>query len=269
MARESFTRSRSGADWGDKKVFWLSPGTLVFNIVFAWEGAVAVVSGAENGMIGSHRFPTYAVVPGRADAAFLQCFFVAPFGRFLLDFSSPGAAGRNKTLNQERLMSEEVLLPTASEQRAISAFLDRKTAAIDALIAKKERLLELLAEKRAAVIDQAVTKGLDAGALTRLSGIPSMGLIPANWTETRLKHVTSFVTSGARDWGQYYAEAGPVFLRIGNVERDRIELDLSDLQRVALPQGGEVARTRAATGDVPHHNHRRTRLCWRRAGRSR
>ena len=74
----------------------------------------------------------------------LQCFFVAPFGRFLLDFSSPGAAGSTTTLNQERLMSEEVLLPTASERRAISAFLDRKTAAIDALIAKKERLWSCL-----------------------------------------------------------------------------------------------------------------------------
>ena len=68
--------------------------------------------------------------------------------------------------------------------------------------------MELPAEERAAVIDQAVTKGLDAGALAGLSA--TMGSIPANWTETRLKHVTSFVTSGARDWGRSTREAGHI-----------------------------------------------------------
>jgi type I restriction enzyme S subunit len=77
-----------------------------------------------------------------------------------------------------------VPLPT---QRAIADFLDRKTAAIDAVIEKKERLIALLAEKRAALIHQAVTKGLDPDVPMKDSGVPWIGEIPAHWEVKPLK----------------------------------------------------------------------------------
>ena len=76
--------------------------------------------------------------------------------------------------------------PSVSVQRQIAAFLDWKTGQIDALIAKKQALIEKLKEKRLAVITQAVTKGLDASVPLRDSNIPRFGLIPAHWDVLRI-----------------------------------------------------------------------------------
>ena len=75
------------------------------------------------------------------------------------------------------------------EQRAIADFLDRETARIDALIAKKQRLIELLQEKRTALISHAVTKGLDPDAPMKESGVAWLGEVPAHWKMVRIKHL--------------------------------------------------------------------------------
>ena len=80
-------------------------------------------------------------------------------------------------------------VPPLPEQRAIAGFLDRETARIDGLVAKKERLIELLQEKRVALITSAVTKGLDPGAPMKDSGVEWLGEIPAHWEVKRLKHL--------------------------------------------------------------------------------
>ncbi len=77
--------------------------------------------------------------------------------------------------------------PPRSVQQAIADYLDRETARIDALIAAKERLLALLAEKRRALITRAVTRGLDPNVPLRDSGIPWLGEIPAHWELKRLR----------------------------------------------------------------------------------
>ena len=78
-----------------------------------------------------------------------------------------------------------------TEQRAIAAFLDRETAKIDALVAKKERLIELLQEKRTALITRAVTKGLDPNVPMKDSGVEWLGEIPAHWDVKPLKRLTA------------------------------------------------------------------------------
>jgi type I restriction enzyme S subunit len=79
-----------------------------------------------------------------------------------------------------------VVVPTPERQRAIADYLDRETARIDALIAAKERLLGLLAEKRQALITRAVTRGLDPNAPLCDSSIPWLGPIPAHWKTRRI-----------------------------------------------------------------------------------
>jgi len=79
--------------------------------------------------------------------------------------------------------------PPLDEQRAIAAFLDRETERIDALIAKKERQIELLQEKRAALISHTVTKGLNTNARMKDSGIEWLGKIPEGWQVRALKYV--------------------------------------------------------------------------------
>ena len=93
--------------------------------------------------------------------------------------------------------AEYTAVPTVPEQRAIAAFLDRETARIDALVAKKEQLIELLQEKRAALISHAVTKGLPADAAAQAgldpdvpmkdSGVDWLGRIPAHWEVKKIK----------------------------------------------------------------------------------
>ncbi|MGE3755938.1 MAG: restriction endonuclease subunit S [Planctomycetota bacterium] len=80
-------------------------------------------------------------------------------------------------------------IPPLADQQAIAAFLDRETAEIDALIAKKERLIELLDEQRTSLITQAVTKGLDPHVPMRDSGVEWLGEIPAHWDSDRIKWV--------------------------------------------------------------------------------
>lgn len=90
-------------------------------------------------------------------------------------------------------------IPTPVEQRAIAAFLDRETAKIDALIAEQEKLIELLAEKRQAVISHAVTKGLNPAAPMKPSGVEWLGDVPAHWDVIRLENVGSFVWGKAHE----------------------------------------------------------------------
>ena len=78
-------------------------------------------------------------------------------------------------------------VPEWSRQRAIADYLDRETARLDALVAVKERVLGLLAEKRRALITRAVTRGLDPNAPRRDSGIPWLGEIPAHWETERAR----------------------------------------------------------------------------------
>jgi type I restriction enzyme, S subunit len=87
-------------------------------------------------------------------------------------------------------------VPDWPKQRAIADYLDRETARIDALIAAKERVLGLLAEKRRALITRAVTRGLDPNAPLRDSGIPWLGEIPAHWDTLPLKRLVIRIESG-------------------------------------------------------------------------
>ncbi len=79
--------------------------------------------------------------------------------------------------------------PPLEEQHAIAAFLDRGAARIDALVAKKERLIELLEEKRTALITRAVTKGLDPNAPMKDSGVEWLREIPAHWEPKKVKRL--------------------------------------------------------------------------------
>ena len=111
-----------------------------------------------------------------------------------------------QNVSAERYASLGIAVPSGGEQRIIARFLDRETAKIDALVAKKERLIELLQEKRSVLITRAVTKGLDPDVPMKETGVEWLGEIPAHWEVVALrrrweiidcKHVTvPFVDQG-------------------------------------------------------------------------
>ena len=107
-----------------------------------------------------------------------------------------------------------------AEQRAIAAFLDRETAKIDGLVARKERLIELLQEKRAALITRAVTRGLDPNVLLKDSGVAWLGEIPAHWETLALSRVTISRCDGpfgSRLKSEHYSESGTRVVRLQNI----------------------------------------------------
>lgn len=90
-------------------------------------------------------------------------------------------------LNAEKVRNLPVPLPPLPIQNAIAAYLDRETARLDGLVAAKQRLVDLLAEKRRAIVATAVTRGLDPKVKLRDSGVPWLGEIPAHWEIERAR----------------------------------------------------------------------------------
>lgn len=107
--------------------------------------------------------------------------------QLLLAWAKQGATV--ESIEQEYLANTIVPIPAVDEQIRIAEFLDRETAKIDALVAEQERLIELLKEKRQAVISHAVTKGLNPHAKLKPSGIEWLGGVPAHWDVSKVKWV--------------------------------------------------------------------------------
>jgi type I restriction enzyme S subunit len=164
---------------------------------------------------------THVLRPGRnTNAAFLAYTLNAvDFGAFI------GGATRDK-LTQGDMNGIPIQCPSIEEQRAIAGFLDRETAKINALVAKKERLIGLLQEKRTAIITRAVTKGLDPNVPMKDSGVEWLGKIPAQWEVWRLKHASGGLTVGVVvNPSQYVSPSGVPFLRGVDVTEGRILMD--------------------------------------------
>ena len=99
------------------------------------------------------------------------------------------AAHGTRAIRMDQWRSLVVPLPPHPEQQAIAGFLDRETAKIDALVARKERLIELLQEKRTALITRAVTRGLDPCADTRATGSHMFPVVPKYWNLWKMRRL--------------------------------------------------------------------------------
>ena len=99
-----------------------------------------------------------------------------------------GAAGQQR-VPQEFISNYPIALPPLPEQHRIATFLNQKTAEIDEAISKKQRLIDLLKEQKAILIDQAVTKGLNPNVPMRDSGVEWIGEVPAHWEVRRAKYI--------------------------------------------------------------------------------
>jgi len=114
----------TGEQIGDKRVFAIESGDLLFSNVFAREGAVALAGDAESGLIGSHRFMTYVVNGTMANAAYLMHYFTSSLGLDTIRRASPGSAGRNRTLGIKTFEEQWIPLPSLETQQRIGRFLD-------------------------------------------------------------------------------------------------------------------------------------------------
>jgi type I restriction enzyme S subunit len=206
------------------------PNDLVVNIMLAW-----------NRGLGFSRFqgivsPAYCVyrVIDDSEPAFLD--YLVRSDQYILYFKafSSGVIDSRLRIYPDvfgRLFSA---LPPTDEQHAIVAFLDRETTKIDTLVAEQEKLIELLKEKRQALISHTVTKGLDPKAPMKDSGIEWLSDVPAHWKLSRLKYVAHLIIDCPHETPIYDADGDYLVIRTADVEEG--DLDSSKMYRLSEEQ---------------------------------
>lgn len=219
---------------------------------YAASGAVIVPSGS---LVLTKRAPIGRVAILATDACANQgCLLLNPkqgidsrYYYYWLRCQSEhlNSLGRGSTfmeLSTDDLKSLRAPYPSPATQRAIADFLDAETARIDALIAAKENLLTILAEKRRALITQAVTRGLDPSAPMRDSGIPWLGEIPAHWKVTRVGLLAS-VQNGStpsRNMPEYWDPDGIPWVSSGQVN----DYDVTQAEEYISEEGMRASNLR-------------------------
>jgi type I restriction enzyme S subunit len=153
-------------------------------------------------------------------------------------------------LVRDDLRNAPLAIPPIAEQAAIAAFLDRETAKIDALIAEQQRLIELLQEKRQAVISHVVTKGLNPDAPMKDSGVEWLGKVPKHWKCSRLKHLIEEGTSisyGIVQPGEPLEEGVP-FVQTTNMSSG--DFAIESLQKTTAAIANQYPRSTLSGGEV-------------------
>ncbi|NAZ53267.1 restriction endonuclease subunit S [Vibrio toranzoniae] len=170
----------------------------------------------------------------------------------------PFYTGLRKVVRAETFSNIEMPCPSFEEQQKIANFLDHETAKIDTLITKQEKLIELLKEKRQAVISHAVTKGLNPDAPMKDSGVEWLGEVPEHWIVSQIKYgyeITLGKMLTKEPKSQYY-ELKP-YLKAVNVQPNGVDVikvdkmwfspkELKSLRLkhgdVLISEGGDVGR---------------------------
>lgn len=233
-------------DIGSGYTYFADGDVVVAKITPCFEnGKGAVAEGLTNG-IAFGTTELHVLRAGRElDKRFLFYLTISHPFRALGEAEMYGAGGQ-KRVPDSFIKDFRPALPPLAEQQAIARFLDHKTAQIDVLIAKKEALLQRLAEKRTALISHAVTKGLHPSAPMKDSGVAWLGRIPAHWQLKQLRHIGKCII------GLTYAppdvvddESGTLVLRSSNIQGGRI--CFYDNVYVSSPIPGEL---RTKIGDI-------------------
>ncbi|MCL4271000.1 MAG: restriction endonuclease subunit S [Anaerolineales bacterium] len=156
----------------------------------------------------------------------------------------------NPKLMNGEMAQIEICLPSIDEQKTIVDFLDRKTAQIDTLIAKKQRQIELLQEQRTALINHAVTKGLNPNAKMKDSGVEWLGEIPSHWYVVPIKRMVD-VRDGTHETPDYIdaSDVSIPFVTSKDFVDDRI--DFSTAKHISLNDHQEfIKRSKVDKWDV-------------------
>lgn len=162
-------------------------GDIAYNMMRMWQGAVGVVP--EDGLIS----PAYVVATpcARTNAKYFSYLFRTDAYKNEIDGYSRGIVKDRNRLYWEDFKRMSSCYPSREEQKAIADYLDTNAAIVNRFIRNRQRLIELLNEQKQAVINQAVTRGLDPNARLKPSGIDWLGDIPEHWRVGPLKRLCS------------------------------------------------------------------------------
>lgn len=167
-----------------------------------------------------------------------------------LPYKGLGKLGTQLNLNTETVGDIVIPLPTGSEIELIVKYLDHKVILIEKLISDKEKLIELLNEECAALINQAVTKGLNHDLPLVDSGIEWLGQIPMHWNLKRIKHLNKKIGSGVTPKGgaEVYEDEGILFLRSQNIYFEGFKLD--NVAHISEQVHTSMANSKVYSNDV-------------------
>ncbi|SOB83242.1 restriction endonuclease subunit S [Streptomyces sp. 1331.2] len=247
----------------------IRPGDLVFHALDGFAGAVGVSDSHGNGS------PVYHVCEPVAgdDPAYLARLLRHLGTSGFLATQAPNVRERSVDFrNWSTFARIPLVLPPADDQRFIADYLDRETAQIDTLIEEQQRLIEMLRERRGAVISNAVARGLVETVALKDSGLPGAGPVPAHWEVMPLRY-TIWFQEGPGIMAADFREHGVPLLRVSSVRTARSTLegcnyldpdevdrrwshfrvDLGDLLISASASMGTVSEvTEETTGSVPY-----------------
>lgn len=175
------------------------------------------------------------VKPNLSNPRFVEYMLKSPISQYEIDGLC--TSNTQKNISMDDIPCLALTRPPISEQLEIAAFLDHETAKIDALIAEQQRLIELLNEKRQAVISHAVTKGLNPNVPMKPSGVEWLGDVPEHWEMRRLKYIGKAMTGLTYSPADMVNEgSGTLVLRSSNVQGGLITLDDNVYVSTKIPQ---------------------------------
>ena len=194
-------------------------------------------------------FATTEIIPLRCseakDREYLYYLLHSEPFRKIAEGSMYGAGGQ-KRVSDNFVANYHFALPPKRERQTIAAFLEHKTNKIDTLIAKQQKLIELLKEKRQAVISHAVTKGLNSDAPMKDSGIEWFGKVPKHWKISSLKHFVDTI-NGFGFKSSDTCDEGVPFIRAGNIKSNTVTPtnlylppDVVKLQKRVILSAGDI-----------------------------
>ena len=163
-------------------------GDVIVSTVRTYLRSIARISNPPENLIASTGFAV--IRPRKLNSGYTGYMFYSE--NLIGEIVSRSTGVSYPAISASEIGNISVPIPNTKEQTAIANFLDRKTAEIDALIAQKERLLELYEEEKTAIINHAVTKGLDPNVEFKDSGVDWLGEIPVGWGVKKLKYLLNF-----------------------------------------------------------------------------
>lgn len=219
-------RKEDGFTMADKEIGYqrIEKGDLVIHGMDAFAGAIGVSDS------DGKSSPVYsACIPTRNSNPNFHSYLLRHMAKSNFIFAlAKGIRERSTEFRFKEFGNLTVIEPSVKEQEKIANYLDTKTASIDQIIEKKQKQIELLKEKRTAVINHAVTKGLDPKVELVESGIEWMGKIPKKWGIEKLKNRTKFLNGYSFNSDEYVDDGLPI-VRISDVGQD---VDFSQVKRV-------------------------------------
>ncbi|TCB37501.1 restriction endonuclease subunit S [Acinetobacter sp. ANC 4910] len=217
---------------------FLNESTVLLSI----NGTIGKVALYEGELVILGKSAAYINCEHKVLALFLLNFLNTLQAKKYYDLEVTGTTIFNLSLNSIRNM--KLPLPTILEQTQINSFLDHETAQIDTLIAKQEKLIELLKEKRKAVISHAVTKGLNPNVSMKDSGVEWLGEVPEHWTVSKFGYISQVVRGGsprpAGDPTLFNGDYSP-WVTVAEITKDD-ELYLTSTETFLTKKGSEQCR---------------------------